>query len=150
MFYQLTTQGVLPCTAGKASSNGLALYLPRDGGGYSADAIAAPAGCQWVEVVDGTPANFAAAVALPVDASLIGSPRHFWKAPEFVKDTNTYGPFTNGQTYATGLIWGTDPKWAETPNANGIFVRRPVGIFAPAECVNSQVRATGDWQDTTS
>ena len=81
MFYQLTTEGVLPCTPGKASRDGLALALPHDGGGYSADTIVAPNGCLWVEVIDGSPANHAAAVALPDGAALIGDARHFWREP---------------------------------------------------------------------
>ncbi len=81
MFYQNTTQGALPCTAGKASKGGAFLALPRDGGGYSADAIPAPAGTNWVQVAGGTPASHALAVSLPTGAMLVGEARHFWRAP---------------------------------------------------------------------
>lgn len=68
--------------------------------------------------------------------------------PEFVPDSNEYGPFIDGRCYQTGFLFADSPRWEEVRNPEtGFWFRRPAGRHAPAERLNGVVRQTGEWLD---
>jgi hypothetical protein len=66
---------------------------------------------------------------------------------KFIADSNTWGPFVDGRTYHTGVVFENEPAFGWRPSAvcNGEFRRVPVGRYAPAESLNGKIRLTGDW-----
>ena len=52
---------------GKVGPDGK-MYPARNGGGYSAEGVSAPAGCEWVQAMRGCPAYHGTAVLVRVSA----------------------------------------------------------------------------------
>lgn len=65
----------------------------------------------------------------------------------FVADFNTWGPYLDGRTYQTGLVFAGKPAFKDAISQyTGYGITIPVGRYATADCTNGVIRRTSAWK----